>query len=76
MARSKLHPEPAKTLRLLSNLDSAIDEAKLVRQLVNLSDNLHKIQAMPNQSGRIEFLRKEISTLEDRLANLRKRANR
>jgi len=65
--------ESINTHRLLTNLDSTIDEAKLVRQIVSLSDCLRKIEDMPNQTSRIEFLRAELTTLESRLANLRKR---
>ncbi len=64
--------ESASTRRLLTNLDSTIDEAKLVRQIVSLSDNLCKIEDMPNQTSRIEFLRTKVSTLESCLANFRR----
>ena len=66
------HSEPASTLHLLSSLNSTIDEAKLIRQIVSLSDNLRKLEEMPHQKCRVKYLKEEIQILENRLSDCRK----
>ncbi len=66
--------EPASTKRVLANLSLAIDEARAVRRIVELSDNLHRIEYHPELSSRAIFLRNEIAELELQLAKTRELA--
>ena len=74
MSRRLIISESANTSRLLNNLSVAIDEARIVRNIVDLSDNLRRIEYSPNSTSRIAYLRKEIEDLESKLAALRKLA--
>ncbi len=74
MERLQILSEPANTKRVLENLSLAIDEARTVRRIVELSDNLHRIEYQPELSGRVRFLRSEIAALEVQLAETRELA--
>ena len=67
--------EPTSTVSLLSNLSLAIDETKLLRSIKNSTDMIEQLEAKNPSSHRLLFLRKEISNLEARLANVRSKAN-
>ncbi len=73
MPHPKTETDASTAERLLANLSSTIDEAKLVRKIVALHDNLRLIGEIPNQSSRIEFLQNEITELEKKLAAIRNR---
>lgn len=72
MPQLQILSEPASTRRLLINLSLAIDEARIVRNIVDLSDNLRRIEYSPDSISRVAYLRKEIVNLESQLADLRK----
>ena len=71
MERLQILSEPANTKRVLANLSLAIDEARLVRKIVELSDYMRRIELQPDSSKRLEYLRKEIDRLEEQLAKTR-----
>lgn len=57
--------------RVLENLSFAIDEARLVRKIVELSDNLHRINFQPESTSLAGFIRREIAGLELKLTETR-----
>ena len=71
MPQLQILSEPASTKRLLNNLSLAIDEARIVRSIVDLSDNLRRIEYSPDSIARVSYLRKEIADLELKLGELR-----
>jgi len=71
MSQLQILSEPASTRRLLNNLSLAIDEARIVRNIVDLSDNLRRIEYSPDSISRVSYLRKEIADLELKLGELR-----
>ena len=48
MERLQILSEPANTKRVLANLSLAIDEARLVRKIVEISDHLRRIELQPD----------------------------
>ncbi len=74
MERLQILSEPSNTKRVLENLSLAIDEARAVRRIVELSDNLHRIEYQPELSSRAKFLRSEIAALELQLEKTRELA--
>ena len=73
-----LHPQiqPVSTGRMLSCLGLAIDEAKLVRSLIQSKDMIHQMKAEKSFSDRLNHLNREIKYLEKKLAEVRYQANR
>jgi hypothetical protein len=73
-----LHPqiEPASTCSLLACLGLAIDEAKLVRSLIQSKDMVRQLKAEKSFSDRLIHLNREIKYLEKKLAEVRCQANR
>lgn len=67
--------EPASTARLLTCLGLAIDETKLVRSINSSREMMRQLEANNPSSHRVLFLRKEISSLEARLAEIRSKAS-
>lgn len=63
--------EPTTTNQLLANLSIAIDEAKIVRSIVEYSDHLRKIEYVPEAAKRAQFIRNEIVRLETKLSQTR-----
>jgi len=74
MIQNQILIEPASTRRVLANLSLAIDETMLTRRIVALSDNLKRIENMPEQSNRTQFLRQELLILEESLNDIRSKA--
>ena len=74
MIQYQILSEPASTRRVMANLSLAIDEAMLTRRIIALSDNLIRIENMPEQSNRTQFLRQELLILEDSLNDIRSKA--
>ncbi len=66
--------EPASTDSLLACLGLAIDEAKLVRDIVEAKDQAHKEVSADSYSRRLLYLNREIELLEDKLEKVRIRA--
>ena len=64
-----LHPQiqPVSTGRMLSCLGLAIDEAKLVRSLIQSKDMVHQMKAEKSFSDRLNHLNREIKYLEKNL---------
>jgi hypothetical protein len=73
-----LHPqiEPASTGSLLAYLGLAIDEAKLVRLLIQSKNMVRQLKAEKPFSDRLIYLNREIKYLEKKLAKVRCQANR
>jgi hypothetical protein len=68
--------EPVSTARMLTCLGLAIDEAKLVRSLIQSKDMAHQMKAEKSFSDRLNHLNREIKYLEKKLAEVRYQANR
>ncbi len=75
MPQTRILSGPASTRRLLDNLSLAIDEAMLVRKIVSLSDQVRRIEYLPEQSDRVLFLKREILNLEDQLSDVRRQVS-
>ena len=74
MIQTQILSENASSRRVLANLSLAIDEARLVRQIVSISDNLRRIENLPEEESRVNFLRKEMIRLELDLSETRQLA--
>lgn len=61
----------ASTNRLPANLGLAIDES-IVRKIESLSIQIRGIEFGPDQDEIVQFLRQEISNLENQLADVRR----
>lgn len=70
------HEEPASTDRLLASLTLAIEEARLVRAIIESKGIADRLRSETPVSGRLARIDREIEYLESRLAQLRKRTNR
>lgn len=68
--------EPVSTDRLLTSLTLAIEEAKLVRSIIESQDIADRLKAEKPVSKRLAQINREIEYLESKLAQLRSRANR
>jgi hypothetical protein len=68
--------EPVSTKHLLACLGLAIDEAKLVRSLIQSKDTARKLKKENPLSKRSIHLNLEIDYLEAKLVEVRSRANR
>jgi len=68
--------EPTSADHLLTCLDLAIDEAKLVRSLIKTKDMISKLKEENPFSDSLFFLNIEIPYLEAKLIQLRSMANR
>ena len=66
--------EPNSTEQLLGNLNFAIDEAKLVRSIIELSDQIRRIESAWGPSRRTLYLNREIDRLEAKLSDARYQA--
>ena len=71
-----LQIEPTSTNRLLTCLGLAIDEAKLVRSIIESKDLAHKLKNEKPLSEKLRRLNMEIEYLEAKLAKVRSRANK
>jgi len=71
MSRVLALDEPNTTLRLLSNLDTAIDEARLVRKIMDLNSQAGNIESKIGPSIRTRRLREEVKILETQLTYIR-----
>jgi len=71
MSRVLALDEPNTTLRLLSNLDVAIDEARLVRKIMDLNSQVENIESKIGPSIRTRRLREEVKVLETQLTYIR-----
>ncbi len=59
------------TDQILSELGHVIDEAEIVKYIVQISDRVHQLKLDNAPSYKIEFLSHQLSLLENKLANLR-----
>jgi len=71
MSRVLALDEPNTTLRLLSNLDVAIDEARLVRKIMDLNSQVENIESKIGPSIRTQRLHEEVKVLETQLTYIR-----
>lgn len=67
--------EPESTKCLLARLSLAIDEAKLVREIVQVKNQAVNEGSRDSYSRRLLFLDREIELLEDKLEKVRSQAN-
>ena len=63
--------EPVSTDRLLTCLGLAIDEAKLVKSIIESKDMAHKLKNKKPLSEKLSHLNREIEYLELKLAKVR-----
>ncbi|MDH3759709.1 MAG: hypothetical protein OEU50_01925 [Gammaproteobacteria bacterium] len=68
--------EPTSTASLLTDLNLAIDETKLLRAINSSTAMIKQLEAEKPSSHRLLFLKREISNLEARLVNVRSKAGR
>lgn len=68
--------ETRRTSTLLSELDDALDQSSLLRQIFNAYQRLHGIESITGPSHQTRKLREEIQRLEDRLREARIRSGR
>jgi hypothetical protein len=61
--------------RLLRNLNSYIDEDRLMRSISQLSNEIDKIESASGRSLRTNKMRNEIAKLEDQLSYSKNQAN-
>lgn len=70
-----LEIEPVSTEHLLTCLGLAIDEAKLLRSLIESRDLASKLKQENPFSDRLVYLNREITYLEKKLAEVRREAD-
>jgi hypothetical protein len=63
--------EPDTTLQLLNILDLAIDEARLVRKIMDMNSQAGNIESTIGPSTRTRCLREEVKILESELSYIR-----
>jgi hypothetical protein len=73
MTKAQILSDNASSKRILANLSLAIDEARLVRKISDIEDNLRRIENLPEQVGTTTYLRSELAQLEIKLAETRLR---
>ena len=73
MARPLTHQESTITHKI-DNLDLTNCKAMLVRKIIAIRGNLKLIEKMQRQENRLDFLRNELSFLENKLQGLIKPA--
>lgn len=73
MSQTQILIGSTSTSHLLKNLGLAIDEAKLVRVIGQLSSQVQSIESASGRSQRTLYLQKEIVNLENQLADVRSR---
>ena len=61
--------------RLLRNLNTYIDEDRLMRSISQLSNEIDKIESVSGRSLRTNKMRNEIAKLEDQLSYSKNQAN-
>ena len=61
------------TSRLLSELDLAINESSVMRDIINRYETIRNIESITGPSSMTRVMRKEIQILESRLGLVRKR---
>ena len=74
MSRLRTTIDPVSTNQLLNNLSLAIDEAKLVRSISSIEDQIYKIRNNTGTSPRTNFLERELNNLKKELALTRGKA--
>jgi hypothetical protein len=74
MSQLRTTIDPVSTNQLLNNLSLAIDEAKLVRSISNIEEQIYKIQNSTGPSPRTHFLERELNNLKQELALTRGKA--
>ena len=56
------------TSRLLAELDDALDQSNVMRDIVDKTERLHSIESIVGTSSRTQDLRKEIESMECELS--------
>jgi hypothetical protein len=73
MSQSLALEESSTTLHLLENLNLAINEARLVRRIMDMRNQAGNIESTSGPSIRTQRLRDEVKRLENHLVFIRKR---
>ena len=63
--------DPGNTLQLLNNLNLTIDEARLVRKIMEMNGQAGNIESTIGPSARTRRLREEVKNLESQLTYIR-----
>ena len=63
------------TKNLLSKLNFALEEARLVRKTIALGDHLKQIENMPEQDKTSRYIRLEMADIEKQLFELREKVS-
>ena len=74
MAQLQILSDNASSKRVLTNLSLAIDEARLVRRITDIKEDLRRIENLPEEAKRVNYLREEAAALEQKLNETRLRA--
>lgn len=74
MSQLRTTIDPVSTNQLLNNLSLAIDEAKLVRSISSIEEQIFKIRNSTGPSARTNFLERELNNLKKELALTRGKA--
>ena len=72
MSQLQTFIDPTSTSQLLSNLNRAIDETKLLRTISSVQSDIYKIESVSGPSMRTRFLRRQLKSLEIQLEMVRK----
>ncbi len=75
LSMEETYIDPATTNEIINNLNIAIDEAKLIDTLDDMTTRIQQIEATKGSSKSSEKLRKEIRILEVQINYLRDRAS-
>lgn len=71
MSQLQTFIDPSSTSRLLSNLNRAIDETKLLRTISSVENDIYKIESVSGPSMRTRFLRRQLISLQNQLDAIR-----
>lgn len=73
MSQLQTFIDPTSTSQLLSNLNRAIDETKLMRTISSVENDIYKIESVSGPSMRTKFLRRQLLSLQNQLKDIRNR---
>jgi hypothetical protein len=74
MSQTSISIDPLTTVCVLKNMSLAIDEIKLVRSIISISEQFESKDAAQLESGRRHYLISELRFLNKRLQAVREKA--
>jgi hypothetical protein len=74
MSQTSISIDPLTTVCVLKNMSLAIDEIKLVRSIISISEQVEAKDAAQLESGRQHYLISELRFLNKRLQAVREKA--